>query len=354
MARYGTNRCGQVVSAFHGILETMPTETFDDALGTGGSDPTGRTLRLLSLLQAHRQWSGTELADRLGVTTRTLRRDIERLRRLGYPVEAVPGVGGGYQLAAGPNLPPLVLDDDEAVAIAVGLRVATRATINGIEETSVRALAKLEQVLPDRVRRRVGAVRGSITTMYWTPDVDDAVDADDLAVLAQACRDQEEVRFDYRRRDGEESNRLVHPYQLVATGRRWYLAAWDVRRTDWRTFRLDRLTGARLAGVRFEPRPLPAEDAAAYVAQSLASAPRTWHGVVTAEIPQERAREILHWGDRQIEPIGADRCRAEIRSDWLGELVSMVGQLATAGAVRVESPPELVAAVAELATNLKT
>ena len=327
-------------------------ETFDEALGTSGGDPTGRILRLLSLLQAHRQWSGTELAERLGVTTRTLRRDVERLRRLGYPVDAMPGVGGGYRLAAGPNLPPLVLDDDEAVAIAVGLRVAARATIEGIDETSVRALAKLEQVLPDRIRRRVGAVRGAITTMQWSPGPDDLVDADALAVLAQACRDQEEARFEYRRRDGEESSRLVQPHQLVATGRRWYLVAWDVRRADWRTFRLDRLGAARLAGARFQPRPLPADDAAAYVAASLASAPRAWHGVIVADVPEERAREVVHWGDREFEPLAADRCRVHVRSDWLGELVSMAGQLATAGPIAVESPPELVEAVGALAANL--
>lgn len=327
-------------------------ETFEQTLGDVGADPTGRILRLLSLLQAHRQWSGTELSDRLGITTRTLRRDVERLRRLGYPVDAVPGVGGGYRLAAGPNLPPLVLDDDEAVAIAVGLRVATRATIEGIDETSARALAKLEQVLPDRIRRRVGAVGGAITTMQWSPGADELVDADDLSVLAQACRDHEEARFEYRRRDGEESNRLVQPHHLVVTGRRWYLVAWDVRRSDWRTFRLDRLAAARLAGARFEPRPLPADDAAAYVAQSLASAPRAWRGVIVVEVSEERARAAVHWGDREFEPLGEHRCRVSVRSDWLGELVSMVGQLATAGAIEVDSPPELADAVQALATNL--
>ena len=188
------------------------------------TDPTARALRLLSLLQTYKFWSGSELADRLEVSPRTLRRDVDRLRELGYPVEATPGAAGGYRLSAGAHLPPLVLDDDEAVAIAVGLRAAAGASIEGIEETSVRALAKLEQVLPDRLRRRVHAVHGNVTSMRWGAD-QSTVDPDALAVLALACRDNEQVRFDYRRRDGEEAARLVEPHNLVSAGRRWYLVA---------------------------------------------------------------------------------------------------------------------------------
>ena len=213
------------------------------------TDPTERALQLLSLLQTHRFWPGEELTARLGVSARTLRRDVDRLRSLGYPVDATPGSGGGYRLGAGAHLPPLLLDDDEAVAIAVGLRSAASASIEGMEDTALRALAKLEQVLPDRLRRRVLAVHTNVASLQWSND-GPVVDADALAVLALVCRDREQVRFDYRRRDGDDSSRLVEPFQLVSTGRRWYLVAWDVRRDDWRTFRLDRLERARHAGVR--------------------------------------------------------------------------------------------------------
>ena len=212
------------------------------------ADPTERALLLLSLLQTHRFWSGEELTVRLGVSARTLRRDVDRLRTFGYPVDATPGTGGGYRLAAGAHLPPLLLDDDEAVAIAVGLRAAASASIDGMEDTSLRALAKLEQVLPDHLRRRVRAVHANIASLGNGGGP--TVDPDALAVLALACRDHEQVRFDYRRRDGDEASRLVEPHQLVSMGRRWYLVAWDVRRDGWRTFRLDRLERARLAGSR--------------------------------------------------------------------------------------------------------
>ena len=230
-------------------------------------DPTGRALQLLSLLQTHRLWSGAELAERLEVTVRTVRRDVDRLRELGYPVDATSGTEGGYRLAIGTHVPPLVLDDDEAVAVALGLRYAAGAAIGGMEESSLRALTKIEQLLPDRLRRRVSAQHSSVTSMPWAT-ADDVIDPEALSVLAVACRDHEEVRFDYRRRDGADSRRLVEPHQLVTAGRRWYLVAWDQRRHDWRTFRLDRLRVARLAGRRFTPREIPEGDAASFVANS--------------------------------------------------------------------------------------
>jgi predicted DNA-binding transcriptional regulator YafY len=214
-------------------------------------DPTTRALRLLSLLQTHRFWPGSELVRQLGVSDRTLRRDVDRLRELGYPVAATPGAGGGYQLARGASLPPLVLDDDEAVALAVCLRASAGAAIIGIEDASLRALAKVEQVLPDRLRRRVGAIRTNTSTVSWG-DSGEVVDPEALAVLAQGCRDGEEVRFEYSSREGEATRRLVEPHQLVSVGRRWYLVAFDVRRDDWRTFRLDRLATVQLAGRRFD------------------------------------------------------------------------------------------------------
>jgi predicted DNA-binding transcriptional regulator YafY len=204
-------------------------------------------LALLSLLQARQDWPGPDLAERLGVSDRTIRNDVARLRDLGYPVDAVRGAAGHYRLGVGAKLPPLLLDDEEAIAVAIGLRVA--AGISGIGEAGSRALAKLEQVLPDRLRRRVNAVHTNVSSMRWGGD-QTTVDADALAVLAMACRDNEQVRFDYRRRDGEEAARLVEPHNLVSAGRRWYLVGWDVRREDWRTFRLDRLNEPRLGGVQ--------------------------------------------------------------------------------------------------------
>src|SRR4051794_17555950 len=200
------------------------------------SETSSRLLELLSLLQARRDWPGNELADRLEVSGRTIRRDMERLRQLGYPVESIPGPAGGYRLRAGSAMPPLLLDDDEAIAIAVGLRTAARASVTGIEETSVRALGKLEQVLPTHLRRRVAAL-GSATVA--APVAGPTVDPHHLTVIATACRDAEGVRFAYRRRDGTESRREVEPHSVVNYGRRWYLVAWDRRREDWRTFRLD-------------------------------------------------------------------------------------------------------------------
>ena len=233
------------------------------------NDPTRRALQLLSLLQTHRLWRGAELAERLEVTERTVRRDVDRLRDLGYCVDARPGSDGGYRLAAGARLPPLVFDDDEAVAVVVGLRAAAGAAIAGIEETSVRALAKVEQALPDRLRRRVSALDASIISLRRAYGDGGIVTPETLSVLASACRGCEEVRFDYQRRDGDESRRLVEPHQLLSAGHLWYLIAWDLRRTDWRAFRLDRLSDARLAGGRFSPRQIPGGDAAAFLTSSV-------------------------------------------------------------------------------------
>lgn len=237
-------------------------------------DPTGRALRLLSLLQTHRLWRAADLAERLGVTERTVRRDVERLRELGYRVDATTGTSGGYRLAAGAHLPPLVFDDDEAVAVVVGLRAAAGAAITGIEDSALQALAKVEQALPDRLRRRVSALNHSVVSLQRTHGAEGAggsVDAEALSSLASACRGHEEVRFDYRRRDGTDSRRLVEPHQLLSAGHLWYLIAWDLRRTDWRTFRLDRVSEVQLAGRRFAPRPIPGGDAAAYLTSSVAA-----------------------------------------------------------------------------------
>src|SRR5688572_6428045 len=232
--------------------------------------PSSRLLTLLSLLQTRRDWPGGELADRLAVSRRTIRRDVERLRGLGYPVESLTGPAGGYRLAAGTAMPPLLLDDDEAIAIAVGLRTAARASVTGIEETSVRALVKLEQVLPAHLRRRVQAL--GATTMSLPPE-GPTVDPQCLTILAGGCRDHECVRFLYSARDGTTGRRDVEPHALVNRGRRWYLVCWDRARDDWRTFRVDRIGEPVATGPRFTPRELPAADPAAFVEQRLVSLP---------------------------------------------------------------------------------
>jgi predicted DNA-binding transcriptional regulator YafY len=235
-------------------------------------ETSARLLRLLSLMQARRDWTSAELATRLGVTTRTIRNDVGRLRELGYPVDARPGVDGGYRLGAGGALPPLLLDDEEAVAVALGLRTVANGSVAGIEETSVRALAKLQQVLPSRLRRKVSAFQS-----YVLPEPSGGPQADPevLTVIASACRDHERLRFDYQAHSGAASRRSVEPYRLVHHRRRWYLVAWDLDRDAWRTFRVDRIEPRTPSGPRFTPRALPPDaEIAAQVASGAAQA--TW------------------------------------------------------------------------------
>jgi predicted DNA-binding transcriptional regulator YafY len=270
-------------------------------------ETSARLLRLLSLLQAHREWSGADLAERLGVTSRTVRRDVDRLRELGYPVNASPGTGGGYQLGAGAELPPLLLDDDEAVAVAVGLRTAAGQGIEGIGETSVRALAKLEQVLPHRLRRRVGALNAFTVPMLRGPQPS-AVEPNVLTELANACRDSERLRFEYRDHGGSSTRRTVEPHRLVCTERRWYLVAWDVDRDDWRTFRVDRITPKPPHGPRFRPRTPPAEDLAAYVSQGVSTRAYAAHAVVRLLVPLAEAAERISPSAGTLEASGKDSC----------------------------------------------
>ncbi|MEM7271978.1 MAG: YafY family protein [Actinomycetota bacterium] len=321
------------------------------------NDPTGRALQLLSLLQSRRRWVGAELADRLQVTERTIRRDVERLRDLGYPVEAAPGNDGGYRLAAGTHLPPLVFDDEEAVAVAVGLRAAAGAAIEGFDDTSIRALAKIEQVLPDRLRRRVAALQATVVSL-GRPAGDDVVDPDALGVLATACRDHEEVRFDYRRGDDEgqgdqdADRRLVEPHQLVSAGRRWYLIAWDLRRGDWRTFRLDRLTDARLAGRRFAPRPIPGGDGAAYFAASIAAISPDIEALVAVDGAYDLIAPALAGTDHTVvehnvvehnvveHNVGS--CLLRLRADTVGALHTAVVRLALERPVQILDAPRSI------------
>ncbi|WP_329122304.1 helix-turn-helix transcriptional regulator [Streptomyces sp. NBC_01353] len=265
-------------------------------------ETSARLLRLLSLLQAHREWSGADLAERLGVTPRTVRRDVDRLRELGYPVNASPGTGGGYQLGAGAELPPLLLDDDEAVAVAVGLRTAAGQGIEGIGETSVRALAKLEQVLPGRLQRRVSTLNAFTVPMLRTPQaqVDPAV----LTELANACRDSERLRFEYRDHGGTATRRTVEPHRLVCTERRWYLVAWDLDRADWRTFRADRIEPKPPHGPRFPPREPPAADLAAYVSEGVSTAAYAAGATIRLHVPLAEAVQVVGPMDGVLEADG--------------------------------------------------
>jgi predicted DNA-binding transcriptional regulator YafY len=269
-------------------------------------------LRLLSLLQTHRYWPGGELADRLGVSERTLRRDVDRLRELGYPVDANRGVAGGYQLRSGTAMPPLLLDDEEAVAIAVGLRTAAGGAVDGIEETSVRALTKVVQVMPPRLRRRVDALQAYTVPAVW--GTGPSVDATALTVIAQACRDDERLRFTYTTREGDQASREVEPHRLVSLGRRWYLVAWDVERHDWRTFRVDRLGEPTATGARFRQRDLPASDAGAFVRERIASRP-TQHRVVVKvrAAADDVARDFGRWAT--VERVDAEWCRIVMNVD---------------------------------------
>jgi predicted DNA-binding transcriptional regulator YafY len=309
-------------------------------------ETSARLLKLLSLLQTPREWTGPQLAERLAVSARTVRNDVERLRALGYPVHATRGAVGGYRLGAGAQLPPLLLDDEEAVAVAVGLRTAASGSVSGIEEASLRALAKVEQVLPSRLRRRVNALQTYVASVSPGPNAP-KVDAGLLTELTAACRDHETVRFAYEDRGKSASRRTAEPYGLVNWGQRWYLVAWDLGRGDWRTFRVDRMRTKPPAGPRFHPRELPDEDLARYVSERVAAGP--WR--VTAEIlvhapaavVAERVPSIvgpIRSIDENTCVLGTSNDNAEMFAVYLG----MIGLDFT-----VTSPPELVEAVRTLA-----
>jgi predicted DNA-binding transcriptional regulator YafY len=301
-----------------------------------------RTLRLLSLLQTRRYWPGAELAGRLQVSPRTLRRDIDRLRELGYPIRAQRGAEGGYQLAAGTALPPLVLDDEEAVALAVGLQAAAHSAVAGIAESSVRALAKVVQVMPSRLRRRVEALGAMTVPASWggaVPGAQPGVDPGILTTVALACRDSERIRFSYTAADGQHTGRHVEPHRLVLLGRRWYLVGYDLTRQGWRSFRLDRLTAPAGTGARFRPRELPAADAAAFVRAGIDSVAAAFQVDVLVEAPAAAVRErIGRWCT--VEDVDAARCRVRMTSDSLDWPTMALGVLGAE--FRVLSPPELL------------
>jgi len=289
------------------------------------SNTSSRTLRLLSLFQTRRYWPGAELAQRLEVSARTLRRDIDRLRELGYPVEAQRGLDGGYQLAAGASMPPLVLDDEEAVALGVGLQAAIQGGgVVGIEESSVRALAKIVQVMPSRLRQRVSSLAAMTVAAPWSSSTP-TIDPGDLASIAQACRDSERLEFSYTANDRARSDRRVEPHRLVLLGRRWYLVAWDMDRSDWRTFRLDRLAVPRPTGTKFVQRELPANDAAEFVRAGIDNLP-TRHiveALVHGDASVIRSR-IGPWVT--VEEVDDARCRLRMTSESLDLVLATLGR----------------------------
>ncbi|WP_102141870.1 helix-turn-helix transcriptional regulator [Mycobacterium hubeiense] len=311
------------------------------------AETTSRVLQLLGLLQSRRVWTGDELAAQLGVTTRSVRRDIERLRDLGYPVHASKGHGGGYQLGAGAALPPLLLDPDEAVAVAVCLRLAAGGSVAGVGESALRALSKLDQVMPARLRSQVSAVHNATVTL--TSATDTPVEPDVLMTLARACRDHEHVATSYTDLRGNTTQRRLEPYQLVTTGRRWYLLAYDRDRQDWRTLRLDRMTDVRALGSTFAPRPAP--DAAAYVRQSISASPYPYVAKVRYRAPEHVVAQHFPPATATIEPDGPDACVVTAGAD---DPEKMVFYFAMAGEpFEVLEPPEVVAAVRTVAERLR-
>jgi predicted DNA-binding transcriptional regulator YafY len=280
-------------------------------------ETSARLLRFLGLLQTRRDWNGPRLAQELGVTTRTVRKDVERLRALGYPVDAAPGVAGGYRLGAGTSLPPLLLDDEEAVAVVVGLRTAGAVGgVAGIEETSLRALAKLEQVLPAHLHRRVRALHD--TTVAIASDAV-AVPPTVLTAIATAIRDRRRLRFDYEDFNGRSALRAADPHRLVHTRGRWYLVAWDVDRDDWRTFRVDRMRPRAHTGPRFTRRTDPGGDLTRFVQLGLGSA--TWRYRARVKVHAPAAEVIGRVPPAVIvETIDERTCFANVGSDSAHEL----------------------------------
>ncbi|MGW9269674.1 HTH domain-containing protein [Microbacterium sp. NPDC055599] len=300
------------------------------------ADPTARLLALLALLQTGSERSGSELAQRLGVSPRTVRHDVERLRELGYPVDARRGSTGGYRLGAGGKLPPLLLDDEEAVAVTVGLRAA--AGIAGIADSGARALAKLEQVLPSHLRRTVDALRTSVDRAPENNDTDapdPEVDAAVLRAVAGAIRDQEWLRFDY---DGRPV--LVEPYRLLTWVRRWYLVARDPQTSEWGTYRVDWMEPRMPTRRRFDPQPLPGGDYTAFAMRTIAVSGWQVHARLRIDAPAEAVLDRIHAAVGVVEPVDEEHCILVTGADSLDTIAAYIGMLMMD--FTVESPPELL------------
>jgi predicted DNA-binding transcriptional regulator YafY len=309
-------------------------------------ETSARLLRLLSLLQTPHDWTGADLAQRLEVDVRTVRRDIQKLRDLGYPVHATAGAAG-YRLGAGTKLPPLLLDDEEAVAVAIGLRTAASGTVTGIAETSLRALAKLEQVLPARVRHRVNLLHSVTVTV---PATGPTVDPDVLTAVAAACRQHERLRFDYHSHDGTTSVRDTEPHRLVHTGRRWYLVGWDTDRRDWRTYRVDRIRPRIPTGPRFTPRQAPDVDLAGYLSHGISTAAYRYQARITLHTPAQTAAERISPTVGVIEAIDPQTCVLYTGSNSLDEIAVYVALFGFR--FRVHEPPELITHLRNLSARL--
>lgn len=302
-------------------------------------ETSARLLRMLSLMQTRVDWTGPELAERLGVSGRTIRYDIERLRKLGYPVHARRGVVGGYRLGAGKALPPLLLDDEEAVSVVVGLRIAAGSVVDGMDEAMLRALTKLDQVLPSRLHRRVKALQKYTVPV---PNTGPTVDIDVMTALAGACRDHEQLRFRYSSHDGAQTSRVVEPYRLVHRQGRWYLVAWDVKREDWRTFRMDRITPRPPHGPRFTPRELPRDgDVATFVAEGVSTARGQHRARLLVHAPAAVIAERLPPGFGTVEPVDEHSCVLHVVGGSIESLAVYIG-LVDAD-FEITEPPELIA-----------
>ena len=314
----------------------------------GDVETSARLLRLLALLQARGFWSGADLAERLEVTARTVRRDVDRLRSLGYPVGSSVGVAGGYQLGAGASLPPLQLEDDEALAVALGLRTAAAGGVAGVEHAAVRALAKLEQVMPKRLRRRVNALNAVVAPLYYDGP---GAQPQALAALALACHGHHRATFRYADGKGRASARATQPHGLVHTGSRWYLVAWDDDREDWRTFRVDRIADRVELGTRFVPREIPGKNAATFVARSVASRPYPFQARVVFHAPKATVAPRIPPSAGYLEALDADRCRLQSGAHSLHTLaihIALVGE-----DFEIEEPPELIEHVKQLAARMR-
>jgi predicted DNA-binding transcriptional regulator YafY len=309
-------------------------------------DSAERLLKLLGLLEGRIDWTAEELARRLEVTPRTVRRDVTRLRALGYPVEAMAGPGGGYRLGAGGKLPPLLLDDEEALAVAVGLRVAATAGVGGLEDASLSALSKLEHVLPPRLRGRLEDV--SEATVTTAGRSSSRVDHNALATVASAIRAGVRIRFAYVDAEGRRTDRHAEPHRLVHTGQRWYLVAFDLDRDDWRTFRLDRVDDPAATGMRSARRKVP--DPVEMVQRGVAIEAWAHRALVRLHVPMESATRMIPGNVGALEEIGPEECRLEIGADDIGWLARYL--LSLPFRFTVEEPPELAVALAEIGRRL--
>lgn len=310
-------------------------------------DTAARLLQLLVLLQTHRDWPSSELAQRLEVTPRTVRRDVDRLRGLGYPVEARLGVSGGYRLGRGAHLPPLLLDDDEAVAVVVTLRAATTIGLAGVDDAALRALAKLDQVMPQRLVHRARTVADAVST---PPARGPQLDPEVLTAVAAAIRDHQQVRVDYRDHQGATSRRTLEPQRIVHTGTRWYLLAWDVERDAWRTHRLDRLTPRIPVGPAFTPRPDPEPDAVSFVLGGVQSRVYRYQCRVTVTAPASVVADAMGIHAADVARVDDSHCVVTAGAHDLQQAALRL--LMLDADLVVHEPPELRDALTAIADRI--